>query len=286
MTPQARRASASGRAPVTALVLAKDEEPNIARCIASLGWCQDVVVVDSGSSDDTVAIARAAGARVITTGWRGYAAQREWALRQGFHTDWVYFVDADEWVTPELADEVTEALGRPDPPSAFSQGFRLVWQGRWIRHCGWYPSAPIVRLVRPDRTRYDTTAGFSEHPIVEGPVGRLQHDIVDEDLKGLARWLHKHVEYAVLEARRRGLPQSARRPQEPLVRHVLRTKVAPRLPFRPLFTFVYMYVLRAGFLDGATGLRFCLMHAWFQLTVDALREESRRHPSHPPEELR
>lgn len=259
---------------MTAIVLAKDEEANIARCLASLGWCQEVIVVDSGSVDETVALARTAGARVIETSWRGFAAQREWALGLPISTQWIYFVDADEWISAALAAEVIRAVANPNSSVAFRQGFRLIWQGHWIRHCGWYPSAPLVRLLQPAHATYDTSVGFSEHPQIDGPVGELQNDLVDEDLKGLARWLHKHVDYAGLEAARRGGDKVVtRRPEEPLTRHLLRTRVAPAIPFRPLATFLYMYVLRSGFRDGLTGLRFCLMHAWFQLVVEALGSE-------------
>jgi len=283
-------APAPASVPVTVLVLARDESANIDRCLGSVAWARQVVVVDSGSTDGTVDRAAAAGAEVVLERWRGYGAQREFALRlPGLRHDWVYFVDADEWVSPHLAGEVARVLADPDH-DAFAQRFRLVFQGRWIRHCGWYGGAWIVRLMRRSAARYGDDV-FGERVRVAGSVGRLRHDLVDEDRKGLASWLRKHVGYAELEAQRRGSapPLAARwrafraaRPGDarPLARAVAKDLVFPAVPARPLALFCYMYLIRLGFMDGMAGLRFCLCHAWFQVTVDALRAEAcRAHPA-------
>lgn len=277
---------AAGSVPVTVIVLARDESANIDRCLGSLGWARQVVVVDSGSTDDTPRRAAAAGAEVVEEAWRGYGAQREFALRLPvLGHDWVYFVDADEWVSPELAGEVAGVLRDPDR-DAYAQRFRLVFQGRWIRHCGWYGGAWIVRLMRRPAARYGSDV-FGERVQVDGRVGRLRNDLVDEDRKGLARWLRKHVGYAELEAARRGASKPLRArwrafrsgratDARPLARAIAKDLVFPAVPARPLALFCYMYLLRFGFLDGPAGLRFCLYHAWFQLTVDALRDEALR----------
>jgi hypothetical protein len=115
---------------------------------------------------------------------------------------------------------------------------------------------------------------------VDGPVQRLRHDIVDEDRKDLAAWLHKHVRYAELEAARRGGPASragrlralrSRRDSRPLLRSVLKDVVFPAIPARPAALFGYMYVIRLGLLDGRAGLYFCFFHAWYEACVNALR---------------
>ncbi len=286
----------AGSVPVSAIVLTRDESVNIDRCLASLGWASQIVVLDSGSTDDTVRRATAAGAEVVMEPWRGYGAQREFALRlPQLRHDWVYFVDADEWVSDGLANEVARVLTDASH-DAFAQRFRLVFQGRWIRHCGWYRGSWIVRLLRRSANSFDGTP-FGERPQVTGTIGRLRHDLVDEDRKGLASWLRKHVGYAELEVARRPVDRSwARRWQDfrarratdtrPLVRAVAKDLLFPAVPARPLALFCYMYLLRAGFLDGRTGLRFCLYHAWFQLTVDALAQErSRQLPVAPAPEL-
>lgn len=262
--------------PVTVIVLARDEEVNIEHALSSAAWAAQVVVVDSGSTDRTVQIARTAGATVVETHWRGFGPQREFALRMPeIEHDWVYFLDADEWVSGDLAAAVAAAVasGQHD---AYWQYVRLVFQGRWIRHCGWYPSARLVRLMRRGDAHYPE-AGFSEHPVVVGTVGPLGADVIDEDQKGLAAWLHKHIGYAELEAARRAARATVptrRLEHESRVRFLLKDVVAPRVPARPLATFLYMYVLREGFLDGRQGLLFCLLHAWFQRVVVAVGREA------------
>src|ERR1022692_1088631 len=259
---------APGSVPVSVIVLTLDEEPNIGRCLASVAWADQVVVLDSCSTDNTVPIARSLGAEVVQQPWLGFSAQREFALRLPLRHDWVYFVDADEWISPQLADEIGGRLRRPSCV-AFSQRFRLVFQGTWIRHCGWYGGSWIVRLVDRRYAKFDDSP-VGERVHVDGSVWRLRHDLVDEDGKGLAAWLNKHVRYAELEARRRGQPASlpqrlrnvrSRESTRPMIRAVLKEVVFPLVPAKPAALFSYMYVARLGLLDGAAGLRFCLYHA-------------------------
>ncbi len=246
--------------PVTVVVLTRDEEVNIARCLSSVAWAEQVVVLDSGSTDDTAAIARSLGADVVEQPWLGFSGQRECALRlPEVRHDWVYFVDADEWVSPALASEIAGQL-RVTGCAAFSHRLRLVFLNTWIRHCGWYSGSWVVRLVDRRYTKYDGSL-VGERACVDGPVGRLVNDIVDEDRKGLATWLHKHVRYAELEHRRRGHPIPVRErlrrfrtrdrtDTRPLTRVILKDLVFPALPARPLALFLYMYVVRFGLLDG------------------------------------
>jgi glycosyltransferase involved in cell wall biosynthesis len=268
-----------GAIPVSVIVLTCNEELNIRQCLTSVAWAEQVVVLDSGSSDGTIAIARSFGAQVVEQPWLGFAAQRERALRlPELRHDWVYFVDADEWISPELAAEIATRL--QDPSCAgFAQRFRLVFQGRWIRHCGWYRNSWLVRLVDRRVTRYDGGI-VGERAQVGGSVGRLRNDLVDQDRKGLASWLRKHVGYAELEARRRDCyaPRlrrvrslRARGNTRPLSRAILKDVIFPALPARPIALFIYMYLVRFGFLDGKAGLRFCFFHAWHEATISALR---------------
>jgi glycosyltransferase involved in cell wall biosynthesis len=276
-----------GTVPVTVVVLTRDEEANIARCLASLRWAGQVLVIDSGSSDGTVELARSGGADVVRQPWLGFSRQREFALRlPEVRHDWIYFVDADEWVSPQLAAEVALRLDAHDGCAAFTHRLRLVFQGTWIRHCGWYSGSWVVRLVDRRYTKYDGSL-VGERACVDGPVGRLAHDIVDEDRKGLASWLHKHVRYAELERHKRGQPVPLRERMRafhrrdktdtrPLARVILKDLVFPVVPARPLLLFLYMYVIRLGLLDGRAGLRFCFFHAWFQAAVDGLAAEAAR----------
>ncbi len=266
---------------MSVVVLTQDEEPNIRRCLASLAWAEQVVVVDSGSTDDTILLARALGAEVVQQPWLGFSAQRESALRLPLlRHDWVYFVDADEWVSPQLAVEIAARLRVPSC-AGFAHRFRLVFEGTWIRHCGWYGGSWLVRLVDRRYAKFDGSL-VGERVCVDGPVERLQHDIVDDDRKGLTAWLHKHVRYAQLEAQRRGRPMPlservralrSRADTRPLGRAVLKDVIFPFVPAKPIALFTYMYVVRLGLLDGLAGLRFCFYHAWYEASVAGLRAE-------------
>ncbi len=272
-----------GSVPVSVVVLTLNEEPNICRCLASVAWAEQVVVVDSGSADRTVPLARAVGTEVVDQPWLGFSAQRELALRLPLlRHDWVYFVDADEWVSPQLATEIAVRLADPQC-AGFAQRFRLVFLGTWIRHCGWYRGSWIVRLVDRRYTKYDGNL-VGERPSVDGPVQRLASDLVDEDRKGLAAWLRKHVRYAELESERRGGRASLRGRlralrrvgnSRPLARSILKELVFPSIPAKPAALFLYMYIARLGFLDGAAGFRFCFYHAWFEMSVASLRADAR-----------
>lgn len=269
---------AAGSVPVSVVVLTLDEEVNIRRCLGSVAWAGQVVVIDSGSADGTAAIARGLGAEVVDQPWLGFSGQREFALRlPQLRHDWVYFVDADEWICPQLAREIAGQLRAPSC-AAFSQRFRLVFDGTWIRHGGWYSGSWIVRLVDRRYAKFDGSL-VGERVRVDGPVRRLRYDIVDEDHKGLAAWLHKHVRYAQLEARRRGQPMplaqrlrtlQSRADTRPMIRAVLKDVVFPAVPAKPAALFIYMYIVRLGIFDGQAGLRFCFFHAWHEACVNAL----------------
>jgi hypothetical protein len=153
----------------------------------------------------------------------------------------------------------------------------------WIRHRGWYSGWWVVRLLDRRHTEYDGSVVGERAR--DGAVGRLANDIVDEDRKGRARWLHKHVRYAELELEKRGqsVPLRERigrfrsRDQtdtRPLTRIILKDLVFPAVPGRPVTVFLYMYVFRLGLLDGRAGLRFCFFHAWYQATVGGLAMEA------------
>ena len=228
-------------------------------------------------------IARGLGAEVIEQPWLGFPGQREFALR----LPQLSMTGSTSWTLTNGSHPVGGRIaGQLRTPSCagFSHRLRLVFQGRWIRHCGWYPGSWVVRLVDRRYTKYDGSL-LGERACVDGKVRRLRHDIVDDDRKGLAAWLHKHVRYAELEAERRSEPtrlserlQSLRIREDtrPLVRALFKDVLFPSVPGKPAALFFYMYVIRLGLLDGGPGLRFCLYHAWFELSVGSIRQASRQ----------
>ncbi|WP_131785505.1 glycosyltransferase family 2 protein [Protofrankia symbiont of Coriaria ruscifolia] len=271
-----------GSVSVTAIILARDEHRDIARAVRSVGWCRQVVVVDSGSTDGTPDIARALGATVWEEPWRGFAGQREWAMRHpDIEHDWVYFLDADEWVPVELAAEIAKRLGREEC-AAYTHRRRFFFLGRWIAHCGWYTNSWQARLLDRRFASFATAEEFNERASVNGRILTLEHDLIDQDSKGLASWLHKHITYAELEARRRStsakpfqqlrqaLVNNRTTSTRPLSRAIARDVVFPLVPCKTPAMFFYMYVFRSGWRDGWQGLAFCLYRAWHEKTINLL----------------
>jgi glycosyltransferase involved in cell wall biosynthesis len=275
------------RVPLSVLVLTLNEELNLPECLDSVAWADEVVVVDSFSTDATVDVARAHGARVVQRTFDTYSRQRNWALELPHANDWVLFVDADERVTPELRDEIASVVGckaDTDAPRGYYLNRRLIFFGRWIRHAGWYPSWNL-RLFQHCFGRYEDRA-VHEHAVLDGRVGYLRNDLVHADRRGLEAFIERHNRYSTLEARARLEAERAETKSGRLAgrwhgspverKRLLRERVWPRVPAKPLALFVYMYVLRRGFLDGGAGLAFCVMQAWQEFTVGLKLAELRR----------
>ena len=256
--------------PVDVMIMTQNEEANLPFAIESVcAWAANVFVVDSGSTDRTVEIAREKGARVVPHAWEGFARQKNWALANlPFTSPWVLILDADEAITPALADEIRSICTRPAsevPEAGFYINRYFVFMGRRIRHCGYFPSWNL-RLFKRGLARYEDRR-VHEHMILDGPAGHLKGLMSHDDRRGLEYYIAKHNRYSTLEAETlfyadRGGDESgveARLFGNAVERRrYLRTKLYPKLPARWVIRFFWMYVLRQGFLDGLTGLRFCL----------------------------
>jgi glycosyltransferase involved in cell wall biosynthesis len=271
-------------AAVSVLVPTLDEEVNLPECLRSVAWADEVFVIDSFSRDRTVEIARAHGAHVVQHAFESYSRQKNWALDNlPFRNEWVLIVDADERVTPELRCEIETVLGG----SRFDGYYlnrRFIFLGHWIRHAGWYPSWNL-RLFRHRLGRYDDR-DVHEHVVLNGAADYLSSDLLHQDRRGLEAFVARHNRYSTLEAAarfkaERDAPDRAHLPVSLLASPVqrkrfLRERVWPRVPGKPLALFVYMYVLRRGFLDGRPGLALCLFHAFQELMVGLKLAELRR----------
>ena len=285
MRPWTAEQGADGGVSVTAIVLTRDEEVNIKRCLSTLGWADQVVVVDSGSTDRTVELACAQGAEILTHPFDSYGAQRAWAIAHpSVRNSWVMFVDADEWVSDELAAEVATAVAT-DRYAGYRMRLRLVFQGRWIRHAGWYAGSWVIRLARRDAVNVVGTV--SERLVASGPIGRLRNDIIDEDRKPLERWLAKHNRYSSMQAeerrRLRAVPVRARiraslrsQPRRRAGRELIKQLVLPSVPATSVLLFLYLYIVKLGVLDGRQGLDFCLLHSFNEFVVRLKMRESNR----------
>ncbi len=266
----ASAASASGVAPgVTAVVLTLDEAVHLPDCLASLAWADGVVVLDSGSTDATVAIARAAGATVAHHPFENYSRQRQHALDL-VPTPWVLFVDADERVPPALAAEIRAVVGGAgagaagagqDRPAAYWIPRRNDFWGHRLRGGGWWPDHQL-RLLRVGRVRYDPDRAVHEVAEVDGPAGRLAEPMVHLNYASRRELRAKQVAYARLEAARRLAAGAPVRPHHFVAQ-----------PLRELWR---RFVTLGGWRDGPLGLELGLWMAWYELRALWLVAMARR----------
>lgn len=272
-------------------MIARDEQENLPFSIGSVAsWADRVWVVDSGSTDRSVEIARSLGAEVVHRDWMGYARQKNWALENlPLSAEWILILDADESVTPELRNALTRVAALPGgqmPEVAFHVNRHFVFLGGVIRHCGYYPSWN-VRFFRRGFARYEVRE-VHEHMVADGPIGFINADLEHHDRRSLEVLIAKHNRYSTLEARailNQRQSQSSGLPPRlfggPLERRRwIKRYVYPRLPAKFLCRFLWMYLLKLGFLDGVTGWRFCLFIAAYELQIEQklieLQQESRR----------
>lgn len=276
---------------LTAVILTYNEQQHLARCISSLnGIARQIVVADCYSTDNTIEIARAHGARVIQNPWTNHANQFNWALTQlDPHTDWVLRIDADELLTPNLVAEISACLSAigPDIDGVYV-GRRMTFQGRMIRHGGVFP-VRVLRLFRYGRGECENR-WMDEHIKVAGPTVDLDGEMVDDNLNFLTWWTDKHNKYASREAVDllnlefgffpRDSVANLRDGKQAGVKRWLKEEVYARLPsgFRAFAYFVYRYVVRLGFLDGQAGTAFHFLQGfWYRYLVDAKVSETKRY---------
>lgn len=258
------------------LILTLNEERNLPHCLASAAHCDDLVILDSGSTDRTAEIARAAGARVFTRKFDNFAGQRNHAQREiTFRHPWVFHLDADEQLTPELDAECRAVSPRQDL-DGFMVAPKMLWAGRWIPHCTDYPAFQ-TRFVRAPQFEF-IEVGHGQREALHMRVERLRSNYLhDLSAGGEAEWLEKHRRYAGAEARAHlasagGFFWSDLFARAPLLRRRALKRLSFAFPFRPALRFVYQYLLRGGFLDGRAGLRYCQLLARYEgFTSDELR---------------
>ncbi len=261
---------------ISALVLTLNEEVNLPHCLDSLDWCDDVVVLDSGSSDRTVEIARARGARVVQRPFDNWAAHQTWAAREiGYRHPWVYYSDADEQVTPALRDELLAVATDPARREvAYRVRFKVMFRGRWIRHSSLYPTW-VMRFYRPEHVHWDRLV--NPVAVADGPEGRLREHFLHHSFrKGMDAWYEKHRAYALDEAREAvsllradgGADLAGLVSRDTVRRRRALKELSFRLPCRPALRFLYMYVLRGGWLDGRPGLVYCRLLAEYEAMID------------------
>jgi glycosyltransferase involved in cell wall biosynthesis len=270
------------RSPVSVLVFTLNEELNLPACLNSLEWCDDVVVIDSFSTDATLDICRNRHIRIVQNAFTGFGDQRNFALQNvKLKNDWVLILDADERVPRDLAEELSH-LAAASPPNmgAYRIKRRFYFWGKWLRHSSLYPTW-IVRFVRRGKVRYENR-GHAETEQVDGRIGEIRSYLIDENRKGIDAWLERQNAYAgkdaeyELQCEREPADWLSMFSADPMRRRASLKRIAARLPFRGLLYFLYCYVFRMGFLDGRDGFVFCRMKAMYQNMIVLKKHELRK----------
>lgn len=274
--------------PISVLILTLNEEVNLAECLDSCAWCDDVVVFDSHSSDRTREIAALKNARFIQRPFDNYAAQRNAALTEvPFKHPWVLMVDADERVPADLAAEMQRAVADAGQDIVlFRMRRKDYFLGRWLRRSSGYPTW-FGRLIRRGRVRVERE--INEEYIPDGKVLHLRAHLLHYPFnKGIAYWYERHNIYSSMEAfakiRGRNAPLSPKAlwSPDPTERRRVLKQLGYRLPLRPVLVFLYLYIIRLGFLDGRAGLAFSRMRASYELLIDLKVLEAERRRSGAP----
>jgi len=274
---------------VTVVLPVLNEEENLPGALASVAWADQVVVVDSGSTDRTVELARDAGADVVRFNYPGHGPKKKnWALDHlRFRNEWVLLLDADERVIPQLRDEI-EAAVRNSSADGYCIDRDFVFMGRSLRcfRPNWNLRLFKHRLGRFEDLGLTDLPGtgdneIHEHVVLEGRLGFLDNALLHDDDRGLTAWLDRHNRYATWEAhlyhRFRhepiGVGPIGLLRLDPFRRKRVLRRIWVRLPMRPVLRFLVWYVLRRGFLGGRPGFTFCALMAFYELTITTKMRE-------------
>lgn len=231
--------------PISAAIITKDEENKLPDCLKSISFVDDIVVVDSGSTDNTVEIAKSFGARVFIEPWRGFSGQKQFAVDQAEH-DWVLLLDADERIPPATAQHLNKIVQSSQPGiSGYTLRRKNFLHGRWIKHCGWWPNR-ILRFVDRTKGSFDGKE-IHESWVTDGPVQTLDIDIHHLSFRNYSEMITKLEDYTTISAKE-------------LYDQGRRTNALVPVG-RGVWMFLKVYILQQGFRDGFDGLVISFMHA-------------------------
>ncbi len=268
---------------ITVIILTFNEEKHIGRCIKSLlPFTDKIFIVDSFSTDKTVEIAEALGAKVAQNPWVNYAQQFNFGIKNNpFNTKWLMRMDADEYVLPELATEINENLtGMPADVSGIYIKRRVIFMEKWIKQGGYYPIW-LMRIWRNGHGICEETWMDEHIKLSEGRTIQFQHDLVDHTLNNLTWWTQKHNLYAIREVidllnikynfkNQETVEPNLWGTQEERKRYLKIKYASVPLFTRPVCYFLYRYFLKLGFLDGTKGFVWHILQGfWYRFLVDA-----------------
>jgi len=272
---------------ISILILTYDEAINLADCLSSVKFSDDLVVLDSGSTDGTVQLAESAGATVLQRPFDNYAAQRNFGLAYNFKHDWVLMLDADERIPKGFVKEIRKVTDRrEDPVTLYRMRRKDMFMGRWLKRSSGYPTW-FGRLFRKGRVSVERE--INEEYYTDGEVGMLEGHLIHYPFnKGIEYWIERHNSYSSMEAKR--LLKERESPvawsgflsKDPMLRRKAFKQFAYRVPCRPWFTFCFLYIAKLGFLDGLPGFQFSLMRATYEFMISMKMRELKREEKKLP----
>ena len=258
---------------ISVVILTFNEEKNLPDCLASVNWSDDIVIFDSFSTDNTLAIAQQAGVRIFQRTFDGYASQRNAALAVDYKYKWVLMLDADERLTPEVLTELQQKLNQPqNEVTLYRMRRKDMFMGRWIKRSSGYPTW-FARVMQPSRVRVERE--INEEYLTDGQTAFLDSHLIHYPFnKGIEYWVTRHNRYSTMEA----AALSQEKTQKIAFAQLLRgnpiekrkqlKQLAYRLPFRPLFVFFYLFMIRLGLLDGIPGFFYAVLRTIYEVLIN------------------
>jgi len=263
---------------ITAIVLTKNEEGILDRCLSALSFVHSIIVFDSFSTDGTLEIAKNHRAIIYQRDFDNYACQRNAALDTvPNECDWVFMVDADEIVTAELREEILNEIELEQENSMYRVRRKDFYQGKWIKHSSGYPTW-FPRLFKNGKVR--VAREINEEYLTDGKVGHLNEHLLHYPFnKGITWWMDKHNRYSQMEAKL--MLKEIKEPlkfrnlfsKDPVARRKQQKRLSYHLPLRPQIVFFAFYFLKAGFLDGKAGFNFCRLRQMYEYMISIKFEE-------------
>jgi glycosyltransferase involved in cell wall biosynthesis len=258
---------------ISILILTKNEEVNIAGCLQSVAWSDDITVLDSLSQDRTVELARAKGAKVVERAFDDWSSHQNWANKNiHFKHPWVFYLDADERMTSGLREEIERiASGSVPGTVAYYCGRRNYFMGRWIKHS--FPPSAVMRFFQPSKVQFQRLVNPTA--VVDGGHGYLREYLDHYNFsKGYSEWFDKHNRYSQWEAvegakeLERGWSLAPLWSADRAARRQGLKRLAFKMPLRPVLKFLYLYLVKLGIFDGYPGLVYCSLQAIYEFQID------------------
>jgi glycosyltransferase involved in cell wall biosynthesis len=267
---------------ISVIILTKNEESDLPRCLEALRWCDDLHVVDSGSTDKTITIAQKFGAKVANHAFESFGAQRNWSLDNcAIKYSWVLFLDADEVANEKFVKEMKKSVTAASETTAgFYCCWKLIYENRWLKHCDSFPKWQF-RILRRGSARFTDFGHGQKESEVKGEIGYI-HEPYDHHAlsKGIGPWLDRHNRYATQEASARlsaKIEWSNIFSRHGSTRNTALKPLVSRVPFWPMLRFVVSYLLCLGFLEGRPGFTYCANLAYYEFLIRIkMREEKAR----------